>query len=579
MAGLRTISPDEVAKILQAHEKWLESDGKEGEKADLSFATFPGVNFNNCNLQKVNFKGADLSDMHLQKAHLENADLSEAKLDGAELAGAFLSSANLSGASLIKTRLNESQLDWANLSGRTNLSGAVFVGCYLDHANLSGAGLIGAVFTKADLTWSDLSGTELNEAHFDEANLTNANLSGASLLSAELNGAQLQKAVLRDANLQQAQLLNAKGLLAEQLGGTNVLGATLPEDIAKFELLPRIDELSKSAKRIFLAMLLACAYAALTVFSATDVSLLTDSASSPLPIIQTVIPIVGFFGVAPAILFAIYLYFHLYLQRLWNYLAKMPAVFPDGIPLDEKVYPWLLNGLVRSHFMLLKENRPPLSLLQNLISSILAWWVVPFTIGLFWLRNLPRHEWVGTGFHMGFLVLSVVAAIWFQQLAKATLRGHQRENINFKGNWRSVKPYMQAAKRTRNIIGIGAAVILFTLVISDGAINGRPSLASGMAPHPRCLKSHLSQHLRELIPTLLSCIGARAFADLTEQDVSTKPSNWFIGDKKLTQIVSGAQLNGANLQHALAISAFLVKADLRGANLHEAEDKGESRGR
>jgi len=301
MAELRTISSDEVAKILETHKKWLESDGKEGERGDLSFSTFPGVNFDNRDLQKVNFKGADLSGSHLQNAHLENANLSEAKLDGARVSGAFLNSANLSGASLIKAGLSRCELNWANLSGHTNLRGASLGGSNLDHANLSGACLIGAHLQKAHLTWSDLSGTELKEADFDEADLTNANLSGASLLGTKLNGTQLQKAVLRNANFQDTDISKVKGILAEQLAGTNVSGAILPVNIAKFELLPRIDELSKSAKRIFLAMLLACAYAALTIFSATDVSLLTDSASSPLPIIQTAIPIVGFFGVVPAI--------------------------------------------------------------------------------------------------------------------------------------------------------------------------------------------------------------------------------------------------------------------------------------
>ena len=52
MAELRTISPDEVAKILETQ---LESDGKEGERGDLSFSTFPGVKFDNYDLQKVNF--------------------------------------------------------------------------------------------------------------------------------------------------------------------------------------------------------------------------------------------------------------------------------------------------------------------------------------------------------------------------------------------------------------------------------------------------------------------------------------------------------------------------------------------
>jgi len=273
MAERRVIALSDFPHILEAHKKWLESDGKEGDRADLFRAAMSNVSLENVDLRGANLKGAILSDNNLADSRFDGAD-----------------------------------------------------------------------FTEANLT---------------RANLTNTNLSHALFKAANLESANLQQTQLRDVDLQEATLANAKNLLAEQLGGTNVSGATLPADIAKFELLPRIDELSKSAKRVFLAMLLACAYAALTVFSVTDARLLTDSASSPLPIIQTAIPIVGFFGVAPTILFAIYLYFHLYLQRLWNYLATMPAVFPDGISLDEKIYPWLLNGLVRPHFVLLRENWLP----------------------------------------------------------------------------------------------------------------------------------------------------------------------------------------------------------------------------
>jgi hypothetical protein len=48
---------------------------------------------------------------------------------------------------------------------------------------------------------------------------------------------------------------------------------------------------------------------------------------------------------APLILLGVYFYLHLYLQRLWRDLSTLPAVFPDGEALDEKAYPWLLNGL------------------------------------------------------------------------------------------------------------------------------------------------------------------------------------------------------------------------------------------
>ena len=79
----------------------------------------------------------------------------------------------------------------------------------------------------------------------------------------------------------------------------------------------------------------------------TDVALILNTASSPLPIINTPIPIAGFYVVGAAILAAVYCYLHFYLQRLWRTLATLPAIFPDGVALDDKTDPWLLTNLVR----------------------------------------------------------------------------------------------------------------------------------------------------------------------------------------------------------------------------------------
>ena len=81
----------------------------------------------------------------------------------------------------------------------------------------------------------------------------------------------------------------------------------------------------------------------------TDVALILNTASSPLPIINTPIPIAGFYVVGATLLAAVYCYLHFYLLRLWRTLATLPAVFPDGTALDDRTDPWLLTGLVRTY--------------------------------------------------------------------------------------------------------------------------------------------------------------------------------------------------------------------------------------
>ena len=65
----------ELDKILDNHKEWLRTNGKKGERANLSDA---------------NLRGADLSDADLSRAYLRGADLSGANLSGANLRGADL---------------------------------------------------------------------------------------------------------------------------------------------------------------------------------------------------------------------------------------------------------------------------------------------------------------------------------------------------------------------------------------------------------------------------------------------------------------------------------------------------------
>ena len=62
--ALREVSPEELAKILEAHRKWVESEGKEGERA---------------NLYRANLQGADLREANLQRAYLYWANLRGAR--------------------------------------------------------------------------------------------------------------------------------------------------------------------------------------------------------------------------------------------------------------------------------------------------------------------------------------------------------------------------------------------------------------------------------------------------------------------------------------------------------------------
>lgn len=475
----REISREELERVLKSHKKWLDSNGDEGEKADLS-----GTKLKSTNLARKNLRNASLRRAYLRGTLLAETNFQDANLRNADLQGAILRQANLSGA-------------------------------------------------------------DLRSANLKKARLWDVRFQNAHLLRTKMQGADLY-----DADLQEA-----KRLFANNLAGANLTNAKLPEAIAEFKTLDVVEETSKNARKIFFAMILGCVYSLLTIATTTDVRLHTNSVSSPLPIIGTEIPIAWFYRVAPFVIMGIYLYFHLYLDSLWKSLASLPAIFPDGKPLDQRAYPWLLNSLVCRHIDLIK-NRPRIALLREFVIIFLAWWAIPITFIFFWIRYLPRHEWFGTCLHIGLLLISVVCAIVFYHLAVTALRGADKQSFRWMTFWRDRRFHFCTI-----IVLVG---IIFWL-LSYGTING--------IRHEKSVKAKDIEltSIREFVPWIFQKLHINPFADFREKDVSDKPVNyWEIDADERIESIKGANLRGRNLEFSDMYSAFLARADLRQANLEGA---------
>ena len=109
-------------------------------------------------------------------------------------------------------------------------------------------------------------------------------LSSTNLAGWKLKGADLRGVSLRDANLRNADLSGTEGLSVPQLAGAVLAGATLPEELStekgqdRFNL-TNVEEASRNARKLFLSMLLVCAYTLLTAATTTDAALVTSPAS------------------------------------------------------------------------------------------------------------------------------------------------------------------------------------------------------------------------------------------------------------------------------------------------------------
>lgn len=205
---MRTISKEELEKILEDHKHYLAEDvyGWETMKADLS------------------------------RAKLSRVDLREANLKHADLRGANLNLSNLS-----ETKLSYADLRCADLS-KTDISDANLTLTYLSEANLREAYLGGTCLRDADLRDADLRGAKLRRADLREANLRRADLRDVDLC-----GAILMDADLRGAKLPDPDVMNSIcPLVCPEKGafiGWKTANVEMPYEAGVLEMVPVIIEL------------------------------------------------------------------------------------------------------------------------------------------------------------------------------------------------------------------------------------------------------------------------------------------------------------------------------------------------
>jgi uncharacterized protein YjbI with pentapeptide repeats len=176
-----SLSDQRLQEILWQHRKWVETDGREGTRADLKRADLYQVDLREANLSGANLSGADL-----REANLWASNLSRANLSGANLSAEYGMEGNLNSLTMVPLR-DRVSLRGADLRG-ADLYGADLREANLSRANLSGANLSGASFSSPSVTnfrslyWAGLSGAYLLpiRVYLNEGN---------SALAAQIEGA------------------------------------------------------------------------------------------------------------------------------------------------------------------------------------------------------------------------------------------------------------------------------------------------------------------------------------------------------------------------------------------------------
>jgi uncharacterized protein YjbI with pentapeptide repeats len=430
----------------------------------------------------------------------------------------------------------------------------------------SKADLCGANLENADLTGVNLQGAFLQRANLRGADLSMANLRHASLVQADLGNANLLGAELRGANLMGATLYGAEGLWLGRLGGANLYDAMLPETISSVDGSKTVWDATRSARWFYFFMLSICALCALGVATTTDARLILDGQTVALARLGNVLPINAFYLIAPIALVVLFVRFQFLLLRVWSSMSALPAVFPDGQTV-ERGGPWYLMGLVRGHFRWLRETKTPVSWMENVIATLLAYWAVPATIALLWMRYLVRQDLRGTSLHVLFFVLAVSVATGLPSVVSRVIRtGEVRRPSS-----RSVARMAFITLRAPIIAG---AILL---ALSFGVILGIPADSDAS-------RRYFSASPRRWAAEAFRLVGYRPYADLIEaalvpRNARTTTANDAPGDGAGAKLNENslryarayrATLGGARLWRADLVGAYLTEADLRNANLREA---------
>ena len=473
-------------------------------KSDLSFSNLAGAKLEFADLRRstlmqASLRGANLNHADLRRAHLQDTKLDRSILHGANLMKADLSKAtfhqaDLSRADLHQANLQEAHFEEANLYlvdlRQARMDGAHFqrsllAGSHLQDAILCYADLEEANLEEANLEAANLYQANLQQANLEIANLSHSNMEGCSLKESTLTGAQVVGANLRKANLSGAILDSANFRKADlshasmhgiptssqttvadtSFGMANLTGTKLPSSLNGFrETLKNLEETSKQARLLHAWLIGICLFSLLTVFTSMETLSKDNTLQLPLPLFQVQVPSLAFLVGVPLLGLVIFVYFHFYLSHLYQSLATLPAYFPDGLSLRQRLYPWILNLCIHEWQMQslgkleqvelpdresftreLFSAKPwrersqaildllPIEAVSKLVFShtktgivaLIGWGLLPLTIAALSYPLLINPSSTVTYVLLGFLTVAMLTCIGSCNTARSTARGEK----------------------------------------------------------------------------------------------------------------------------------------------------------
>ena len=222
---------------------------------------------------------------------------------------------------------------------------------------------------------------------FQGRSLRGASFRGADLTGCTFHHANVAEADFRDAILTDADLSLARGLVPAQLSGADLTRCKLPASVAGALARDETALLARSAQRSVGWLVGLCTLLLLLAYSTTDAQLLRDTPVSSLLGLPSRPRLL--LGGAPWLVLMLFVVVQVSLRRFWSAAATLPAVFPCGTPVTQRI-PWGQIELARLGFPRLQATGG--APFGWPVYFVLAYAVAPLTLYLFAIRVLLHNE-------------------------------------------------------------------------------------------------------------------------------------------------------------------------------------------
>jgi uncharacterized protein YjbI with pentapeptide repeats len=165
------------------------------------------------------------------------------------------------------------------------------------------------------------------------------------------------------------------------------------------EGLKRVQDIIRNARATWFALLGALVFAAITLASVKDSAFFGVAVDTKLPVVGISVPVVSFFWAGALLIAAVYAYFHLYLELLWQALGDFPAR-SDKVPLADRIEPWIVaDTALRARDWLRgakdgerSSRTRAMAAISGAVSFGLVWVFGLAVIFWFWWRSMPKHD-------------------------------------------------------------------------------------------------------------------------------------------------------------------------------------------